>query len=75
MSTSVDQCLVPTVSAMLFTGPYGYDRTQCTESGPDAGISFSVPEDGVLPGYDYKVCARGGSRLNDLTKVSVVYSW
>jgi hypothetical protein len=41
-------------------GPYGYDRTKCTESGPNAGVSFSVPEDEVPSGYDYKVCAWGG---------------
>jgi hypothetical protein len=41
-------------------GPYGYDRTQCTESGPDAGVSFNVPEDEVPLGYNYKVCAWGG---------------
>lgn len=60
MSIYVDQLSALTVFALLFTVHMDTDRTQCTESGPDAGVSFSVPEDEVPPGYNYKVCAWGG---------------
>ena len=41
-------------------GPYGYDKTYCTESGQNAGVSFNIPEDEVPDGYNYRVCAWGG---------------
>lgn len=41
-------------------GPYGYDKSRCTDSGPNAGVSFNVPENEVPVGYNYKVCAWGG---------------
>ncbi|MGH9975417.1 MAG: hypothetical protein ACRD8Z_06225 [Nitrososphaeraceae archaeon] len=42
-------------------GQYGFGPiNRCTESGPGADVSFSVPEDEVPPGYSYKVCVWGG---------------
>jgi hypothetical protein len=41
-------------------GPYGHDERNCTESGPNASVSFEIPENEVPNGSRYQVCAWGG---------------
>lgn len=41
-------------------GPFGFEQTQCTPTGPSASVSFNIPGSAVPSGYQYEACTWGG---------------